>query len=281
MKKRILAGFVGGFALMLVACSESSSPNGAEKKEELVNNDEVTQFEKLDDLPNCTAKREGDEVYVEDDDAMYVCLDETWQEKSGSDNSDSDDSDNDDNDNDDNENSGSSSSKQGYATEDDLPNCTAKREGTKAFVEDVEITYICRDGEWVDKSDMPPSYATEDDLPNCSENREGEKVWLEETEGYVVCEDRRWVPEGEEDDDVSSSSSKAKSSTSTSRSSSSTEENSSDSEEDSASSVEITERISGSCSPESAFTLNGLGKNEATTFTFTPSTSGIAAKKYY
>lgn len=42
-------------------------------------------------------------------------------------------------------------------TFDDLPVCTAKREGVMAYVKDEKTAYVCEDGDWVIDSDVIPS----------------------------------------------------------------------------------------------------------------------------
>ena len=76
-----------------------------------------------------------------------------------------------------------------FASFDDLPNCTAKREGEKANVEDEGVAYVCTDGRW---TEMAAVYASEDDLPNCSGKRSGEKAYVESTTSTWTCADGFW-----------------------------------------------------------------------------------------
>ena len=310
MKRKILAGCVGVFALVFVACGDSSDANGVDKTEEISKDDGTPLVETFDELPNCTAKREGDSVYVEEEDLTFICQDGTWEEadegeedspKSSDSNKNDDDegsgdSDGDTDSNTDDDTASSDSGYEedsGYATEEDLPNCTAKREGLEAYVKDADVTFVCRNEMWVNKAELPPSFATEEDLPVCSAKREGVKVWLEDAGALVVCASQKWIPveESSASNGGSSGSQEGTSASSTPESSTSTESSagnggSSGSVEESStstvssSSVAVTGRIAGTCSaPVNSF--NGLGRNEATTWSFTPSTSGIGAKNFH
>ncbi len=73
---KFLLPLFGAAALFsLYACGGDSSSNSEEASEV------GTSVGTLDDLPNCTSKREGEEAYVEEDDATYVCEDGKWSEK--------------------------------------------------------------------------------------------------------------------------------------------------------------------------------------------------------
>ena len=68
--------------------------------------------------------------------------------------------------------SGSSSSSEAaeevpsVETEDDLPNCTSKKEGETIRVKENDVIYTCHDGTWGGAAALPDEYETEDDLPN-------------------------------------------------------------------------------------------------------------------
>lgn len=102
--------------------------------------------------------------------------------------------------------SGSSSSSEAVneeipsvASEDDLPNCSSKREGTMFTVEESGVTYTCHDGKWEESVDLP-KYDTEDDLPNCTAKKEGEKVLITETSSVYVCKDGSWQDDSKSQD---------------------------------------------------------------------------------
>lgn len=202
MGKKCLWGCVGFAAFMLAACGEDSAgTNSVEKNDEASDKGDIIQIEDVDDLPNCTAKREGLEASTEDGD-KYVCKDGEWKV--------------------------SNSDVPSYETEDDLPNCTEKREGALAHVEETDETYTCNDGEWIEEGSTPPSnddseenddgedpgdddggnagssssrekssssieVATEDDLPNCTSKREGVLAYVDDVAAIYVCRKGAWV----------------------------------------------------------------------------------------
>ncbi len=82
-----------------------------------------------------------------------------------------------------------------YASYDEMPNCTVKREGEKALAKDENLTYTCTEGRWVEGNSY---YASEEDLPNCSKNREGETAYVEQSGGTWTCSGGIWTedPDG-------------------------------------------------------------------------------------
>ena len=76
-----------------------------------------------------------------------------------------------------------------YATIDDLPNCTAKRDGAVGLVEDDGVAYVCSDAEWINVGEV---YSSEDDFPNCTQKRENSKVYAQNTREAFVCNDGKW-----------------------------------------------------------------------------------------
>ena len=77
-----------------------------------------------------------------------------------------------------------------YASYDDMPNCTANREGEKALAEDENLIYVCNGGRWTEGGAY---YISEDDLPNCTEKREGENAYVEKTASVWTCSDGSWT----------------------------------------------------------------------------------------
>jgi len=106
---------------------------------------------------------------------------------------------------------------------DNLPNCSAKREGRLASVNGT--TYSCNDGVWEELGAEPESFEFYDDIPNCTPKREGLRVFVEEEDAVLVCKDREWIKGSEAEEE--SSSSVGSSSSSTKRSSSSVSSSSS------------------------------------------------------
>lgn len=202
MGKKCLWGCVGFAAFMLAACGEDSAgTNSVEKNDETSDKGDIIQIEDVDDLPNCTAKREGVEAVTEDGD-KYVCKDGEWKVPDPD--------------------------VPSYETEDDLPNCTEKREGALAHVEETDETYTCNDGEWIEEGSTPPSnddseenddgenpgdddgsnaesssskekssssieVATEEDLPNCTSKREGVLAYVDDVALIYECHKNAWV----------------------------------------------------------------------------------------
>ena len=128
-----------------------------------------------------------------------------------------------------------SSSDESYASIDDLPNCTAKREGVSAFVEEDDATYICNDDDWVKVGTI---YESVDDFPNCTEKRKDESVLEQSTGKTYICNGKSWKEDGVVAKPVESSSSEKKTNSSSSSKKVSSDSKSSSSEtQESSSSV--------------------------------------------
>ena len=108
---------------------------------------------------------------------------------------------------------------------DELPKCTAKKDGKVYYVEEEDITYTCnydedlKTGEWVKSKKKPKEPVADetiesgDDLPKCNDKRDGDIYYIEEDDVYVTCDSDKgkWIevdtdPETEPDTDKSSSS---------------------------------------------------------------------------
>ena len=76
-----------------------------------------------------------------------------------------------------------------YATVDDLPNCTANRDGVVGFVEEDDASYVCLEAKWKNVGEI---YSSEEDFPNCTKNRENSKVYAQNTREAFVCNNGRW-----------------------------------------------------------------------------------------
>ena len=104
-------------------------------------------------------------------------------------------------------------------TMEDLFNCTDKREGETAYVEEFSATYVCSRGTWVLE---PKRYESMEDLFNCTSKRDGEIAYVEEKDKTYTCKDGTWVDENglksSSSGKGSSSSKKIESSSSESRS---------------------------------------------------------------
>jgi len=114
--------------LSICACSSDSGTNNV--TEVNVDGSDVSiTANSFEELPNCSAKREGSRASVKG--TIYSCIDGAWEELDQ------------------------------YDSFDDLPNCSAKREGNQVFVGNV--AYVCDDGEWVKESKRQNSSEEDDD----------------------------------------------------------------------------------------------------------------------
>lgn len=102
------------FAVWLAACGDDSSNAVSGKK-----SDDVASYATVDDLPNCTANRDGVVGFVEEDDASYVCLEAKWKNVG-----------------------------EIYSSEEDFPNCTKNRENSKVYAQNTRETFVCNNGKW-------------------------------------------------------------------------------------------------------------------------------------
>ena len=113
-------------AVFFLSACGSNGGSVNQVQEEQSSSSSIEGYETFDDLPRCTSKKEGKEVYVEEDDAEYVCEDGDWVKAK------------------------KPSTVAEYETFDDLPACTSKKEGKEVYVEEDDIDYVCEDGEWVE-----------------------------------------------------------------------------------------------------------------------------------
>ena len=144
-------------AVFFLSACGSNGGSVNQVQEEQSSSSSIEGYETFDDLPRCTSKKEGKEVYVEEDDAEYVCEDGDWVKAK------------------------KPSTVAEYETFDDLPACTSKKEGKEVYVEEDDIDYVCEDGEWVEAegdSDGKSS-ASKDKTSSSSVKpyRSGKPVW--------------------------------------------------------------------------------------------------------
>ena len=101
----------------------------------------VSTFE---DLTVCTDKREGETVYVEDEEKAYVCESKHWTVKDSLSESIQD-----------KDSDSAEVAEPGEITDmvvstfDDLPACTKDRKGLTVYVEDEDSAYVCKKSFWV------------------------------------------------------------------------------------------------------------------------------------
>ena len=77
-------------------------------------------------------------------------------------------------------------------SQDDLPNCSKKRDGEIAEVLEEKKAYICNDGRWQFDHNILDSVKTENDLKACLSKNDGDSVWVIKDDAVYVCLDRKW-----------------------------------------------------------------------------------------
>ena len=77
-------------------------------------------------------------------------------------------------------------------SQDELPNCSKKREGEIAEVLEEKKAYICEDRRWQFDHNILDSVKTENDLKACLSKNEGDSVWVTKDDAVYVCSDRKW-----------------------------------------------------------------------------------------
>ena len=193
--------------------SSSTEKKGNADEEETGDYDETVEF--LDELPNCTARKDGKVYFVEEDEVAYTCkYDEDlkegeWVKKE--------------------KKTSKPEADETVEFFDDLPNCTAKKDGKIYFVEDDEVAYTCKydedeeEGDWVsvktedndkpsssnssilpDKpsssnsstptsaASIPGAVVTLADLPTCTKSIEGAIIEVESEGDYYYCANLEW-----------------------------------------------------------------------------------------
>lgn len=98
---------------------------------------------------------------------------------------------------DDSDKSSAASMETSYASKEDLPNCTSKREATIESTDDGKM-YVCYDNSWK-KIDYTESEV--ENLPSCTDKREGLVAYLSSTDGFVVCKNEKWQNQKNTDSD--------------------------------------------------------------------------------
>ncbi len=193
--------------------SSSTEKKGNADEEETGDYDETVEF--FDELPKCTAKKDGKVYFVEEDEVAYTCkYDEDaeggeWVKKE--------------------KKPSKPEADETVEFFDDLPNCTAKKDGKVYFVEDDEVAYTCKydedeeEGDWVsvktedndkpsssnssslpDKpsssnsitpasaASIPGAVVTLADLPTCTKSIEGAIIEVESEGDYYYCANLEW-----------------------------------------------------------------------------------------
>lgn len=153
-----LKGFalVGGVSLVLAACSSGASD---------VSKPDMS-VSAMEDLPNCTEKREGETALVSEDSSTYKCENGKWTFVSAP--------------------------TPTVETLDDLSNCTAKVEGDTVKVEAESAIYRCADGQWKKFRALTDTLPGVDDLLACVTKREGNSAYITNEHALYACEDGAW-----------------------------------------------------------------------------------------
>ena len=153
-----LKGFalVGGISLVLAACSSGASD---------VSKPDMS-VSAMEDLPNCTEKREGETALVSEDSSTYKCENGKWTFVSAP--------------------------TPTVETLDDLFNCTAKAEGDTVKVEAESAIFRCAGGEWKKFRALTDTLPGVDDLLACVTKREGNSAYITNEHALYACEDGAW-----------------------------------------------------------------------------------------
>ena len=153
-----LKGFalVGGIPFILAACSSGASD---------VSKPDMS-VSAMEDLPNCTEKREGETALVSEDSSTYKCENGKWTFVSAP--------------------------TPTVETLDDLFNCTAKVEGDTVKVEAESAIYRCADGQWKKFRALTDTLPGVDDLLACVTKREGNSAYITNEHALYACEDGSW-----------------------------------------------------------------------------------------
>jgi len=122
----------------------------------------------MEDLPNCTEKREGVTALVAEDNATYECKSGKWILVSAP--------------------------MQTVESLDDLLACVAKREGSTSYITKEHTLYRCEDGSWEKMITFMDDAKTKDDLPNCTEKREGNNAFVTAERVALICSGGMWLP---------------------------------------------------------------------------------------
>ncbi len=153
-----LKGFalVGGVSLVLAACSSGASD---------VSKPDMS-VSAMEDLPNCTEKREGETALVSEDSSTYKCENGKWTFVSAP--------------------------TPTVETLDDLFNCTAKVEGDTVKVKAESAIYRCADGVWKKFRALTDTLSGVDDFLACVTKREGNSAYITNEHALYACEDGAW-----------------------------------------------------------------------------------------
>ena len=162
-----------GFALVITACGDDSESITAHNSGQSKTQDPSTTQQEpnvtiadLEDLPNCTEKREGEIALVTEDSATYVCSSGKWNFVSAP--------------------------IPTVETLDDLSNCSTKAQGDTVKVSSESALFRCESGKWEKYRALTDTLTSADDLLACVSKREGNSAYIAEEHALYRCEDGIW-----------------------------------------------------------------------------------------
>lgn len=150
-------------SFVLVACDDGDS--GVTEAPKVPN----TSVAAMEDLPNCTEKREGETAFVTEDNATYKCKSGKWEFESAP--------------------------IKAVETLDDLSNCTSKVDGDTVKVKSERAFYRCDDGKWRKYRAIIDTLTKADDLLACVSKRDGNAAYIIEERVLYRCDDGVWKKE--------------------------------------------------------------------------------------
>ena len=109
-------------ACLWITVVTSCGDSGTTAHDGKMDGEKFVAFDSVDDLPNCTPKREGTVLFVTEENGKYqmqVCEEEIWKEVG--------------------------QPLAVFESDDDFPNCTPSREGNEAYANSESVIYICND----------------------------------------------------------------------------------------------------------------------------------------
>ena len=214
--------------LEISSSSEKSSSSEVSSSSEKVKN---VATEK--DLGKCSAKLDGDAIFVENSSTYFVCAENIWVQlkevKESSSSAPKSSSSTKSSSSIAKSSSSVSSSSEKHIVEnfEDLEKCSDKNEGFAVYVESESAYYACKNSQWVkfteyvesssskmsSSSERKRMIETFDEIDECTEELDGEAVYVKDEMIYFICKEDKWVKFQEY---VESSSSKEKLSSSNS-----------------------------------------------------------------
>ena len=161
MRKYFFANAFWGLVstITFLACGDSSDDS--------VSVNTQMRVDALEDLPNCSEKREGETAFLLEDNSTYKCHNGKWEMESAS--------------------------VKTVPTMDDLLNCTSKSQGDTVQVVAENAIYQCIDGKWLKYRTLIDQKQSQEDLLACVPKREGNLTYVADEQTLYQCLDGKWV----------------------------------------------------------------------------------------